>query len=78
MDRGLVRLGMWTTGAASTPYGIGTIRYLRSRSARVFPSRAGDGDTTMPAASMAAVFEPASPTQTNATAAHLGASRRAL
>ena len=31
--------------------------YFRSTSARVFPSRAGDGDTLMPADSIAAIFE---------------------
>src|ERR1700731_2522175 len=30
-------------------------------SARVFPSRAGDGETLMPADSMASTFDPASP-----------------
>ena len=31
--------------------------YFRSTSASVFPSRAGEGDTLMPADSMASIFE---------------------
>ena len=35
--------------------------YARKTSAKVFPRRAGDGETLIPAASMAAILESASP-----------------